>query len=82
MAPTGIIPRAHQRLLHGSEDDTVPPEFSRDYVEQKKKKGESVQLLEIPNTGHFELIDPASEAFKQVTSTVLAAVGTQGLPSR
>jgi acetyl esterase/lipase len=76
------IPRAHQWLLHGSEDDTVPPEFSRDYVEQKKKKGESVQLLEIPNTGHFELIDPASEAFKQVTSTVLAAVGTQGLPSR
>jgi hypothetical protein len=33
-----------------------------------------VQLIEIPNAGHFELIDPASEAFRQVTSTVLTAV--------
>jgi hypothetical protein len=54
MAPTGIIPQAHQRLL----DDTVPLQFSRDYVEQKKNKGESVQLLEIPRAGHFDLIDP------------------------
>jgi len=70
------IPQARQYLLHGSEDDTVPPEFSREYVRQKKKTGESVQLLEIPHAGHFDLIDPASEAFKQVTSTVLAVVGT------
>jgi len=70
------IPHARQWLLHGTEDDTVPPEFSRDYVAQKKKAGESVQLLEIARAGHFELIDPTSEAFKQVTSTVLTAIGT------
>jgi acetyl esterase/lipase len=73
--PMGLsIPHARQWLLHGTEDDTVPPEFSRDYVAQKKKAGESVQLLEIAHAGHFELIDPTSEAFKQVTNTVLAAV--------
>ena len=71
------IPRARQRLLHGKDDGIVPPEFSRDYVTQKKKAGESVELLEIPHAGHFELIDPASEAFKQVTSTVLTAVARQ-----
>lgn len=69
------IPQAQQWLLHGREDDVVPPEFSRDYVTQKKKAGESAQLLEIPHAGHFELIDPASEAFKQVTNTVLTALG-------
>src|SRR5258708_37120251 len=68
------IPQARQWLLHGSEDDTVPPEFSPDYVMQKRKAGEPVQLLEIPHAGHFDLIDPASEAFKQVRSTVLTAV--------
>ncbi len=68
------IPEARQWLFHGSEDDTVPPQFSRDYVALKKKAGESVQLLEIPHAGHFDLIDPASDAFKQVTSTVLTAV--------
>jgi hypothetical protein len=53
----------------------VPPALSREYVMQKKKAGEAVELLEIPDAGHFELIDPASEGFKQVTSTVLTAVG-------
>lgn len=69
------IPQARQWLLHGNEDDAVPPEFSREYT------GEWVELLEIPCAGHFELIDPASEAFKQVTSTVLTTVGTQELPN-
>jgi acetyl esterase/lipase len=72
------IPRTRQWLLHGREDDTVPLEFSRDYVLQKKKAGESAQLLEIPHAGHFELIDPASEAFQQVMATVLAAVAQKG----
>jgi acetyl esterase/lipase len=69
------LPRTGQWLIHGTEDDTVPPEFSRNYVRQKKKAGESVNLLEIPNAGHFDLIDPAAEAFTKVRSTVLAAVG-------
>jgi acetyl esterase/lipase len=71
------IPHARQWLLHGGEDDTVPPEFSRDYVMQKKKAGESAELLEIPHAGHFDLIDPAAEGFKQVKSTVLTAVARQ-----
>jgi acetyl esterase/lipase len=68
------IPHCRQWLLHGGEDDTVPPEFSRDYVLQKKKAGESVRLIEIAHAGHFDLIDPASDAFKQVADTVLLAV--------
>ncbi len=59
------IPKAHQWLLHGTEDDTVPPAFSRDYVTMKKKRTEKVELLEIPHCGHFELIDPRSEVFKK-----------------
>jgi acetyl esterase/lipase len=72
------VPQARQVLLHGSEDDSVPPEFSREYVAQKKKAGESAELVEIPHAGHFDLIDPASDAFKHVTSTVLTAVSRQG----
>ncbi|MFY9561893.1 MAG: prolyl oligopeptidase family serine peptidase [Terriglobales bacterium] len=68
------IPRARQRLLHGADDDTVPPAFSREYVEQKKKRGEQVQLVEIAHAGHFDLIDPGSEAFKRVKATVLSAL--------
>jgi acetyl esterase/lipase len=70
------IPQAQQWLLHGAEDDIVPPQFSRDYVAQKKKNGESVELLSIPRTGHFELIEPETDAFKIVKNTVLGAVAT------
>jgi pimeloyl-ACP methyl ester carboxylesterase len=71
------IRRTRQWLVHGSDDDTVPPQFSRNYVMQKKKAGESAELLEIPHAGHFDLIDPASAAFRQVRSTVLTAVARQ-----
>jgi acetyl esterase/lipase len=67
------IPQARQWLIHGAEDDTVPPAFSRNYVSQKKKSGEKMELLEIQHAGHFELIDPTSEAFNQVASKILAA---------
>jgi acetyl esterase/lipase len=69
------IPQARQWLVHGSEDDTVPPQFSRDYVAQKKKASEEVQLVEVPRAGHYEVIDPGSEAFKQVLAKVMIAVG-------
>jgi acetyl esterase/lipase len=69
------IPHARQWLLHGSDDDTVPVEVSRDYVAQKKKIGETVDLVEIPRCGHFDVIDPESVAFKQVADAVLSALG-------
>jgi acetyl esterase/lipase len=65
------ISHARQWLIHGNEDDTVPSEFSRDYITQKKKTGESVELVEIPHAGHFDLIDPASNAFQSVKTTVI-----------
>ena len=69
------IPHARQWLVHGAADDVVPPAFSREYAELKKKTGETVQLVEIAGAGHFDVIDPRSEAFKkQVTTTVLSAV--------
>jgi acetyl esterase/lipase len=73
--PTELtIPQSRQWLIHGLEDDTVPPEFSRDYFARKTKAGEAVELVEIPQAGHFDLIDPASKAFEQVKRTVLTAV--------
>jgi acetyl esterase/lipase len=72
--PLELAIKARQWLFHGTDDDTVPLEFSRDYVSQKKKSGEIVELIEIPHASHFDLIDPASEGWKQVLSTTLRAV--------
>lgn len=72
------IPSARQSLIHGSADDVVPPDFSRDYVSAKQKRWgkqkEDVHLLEIPGSGHFDVIDPRTKAWKSVEETVLDQV--------
>ena len=67
------VPHARQVLIHGSADDIVPVAFSRDYVREKSKRtpSEDVSLVEIAGAGHFDLIDPATEAWKQVEKAVL-----------
>ena len=64
------IGAATQWLIHGASDSVVPPPFSRNYVEEKKKRGENVHYLEISTAGHYELIDPHSTAWPKVESTV------------
>jgi acetyl esterase/lipase len=69
------IPQARQRLIHGSEDEIVPPMFSTDYVASKQKRSskekEDSQLVAISGATHFDLIDPRSQAWKHVEETVL-----------
>src|ERR1051326_226393 len=72
------IPQARQFLIHGEADDTVPPEFSRDYVSAKQKrsgeKREDAHLLQIHGPDHFDLIDPRSAAWQKVEQTVLQLI--------
>jgi acetyl esterase/lipase len=69
------IPQARQWLIHGSTDDIVPPDFSRDYLSAKRKRSgkekEDAHLLEISGAGHFDVIDPRTQAWKRVEETVL-----------
>ncbi len=68
------VSQGRQWLIHGVADDVVPVAFSRDYVSAKQKRSgkdrENVHLLEIPAAGHFDLIDPRTQAWKQVEETV------------
>jgi pimeloyl-ACP methyl ester carboxylesterase len=47
-----------QLLIHGQLDRHVPIELSRRYAERAAALGDPVELVELPATGHFELIDP------------------------
>lgn len=68
------ILKARQWLIHGDKDEVVPPAFSRDYVTAKQKRTgkekEDVHLLQIPDAGHFDLIDPKTQAWKQIEQTL------------
>ncbi|HEV2546199.1 MAG TPA: alpha/beta hydrolase [Stellaceae bacterium] len=60
-----------QWLIHGAEDDVVPSILSRNYTEQKKKRREDAHYVEISTAGHFDLIDPRSQAWPKVENAVL-----------
>ena len=50
--------------------------MSRRYVERALTAGDQVELVEIGDCGHYELIDPASAAW----TAVLAAIERQAQP--
>jgi len=64
-----------QWLIHGAADDVIPSYFSRNYAQQKKPKGEDVHYLEISTAGHYDLIDPRSQAWPRVQDTVRHLIG-------
>jgi acetyl esterase/lipase len=67
--PIKLKVKAVQRLIHGTDDDVVPVEISRDYAKTKQPT-EKVTLTELPKTGHYELIDPQSTQWKTVEREV------------
>lgn len=63
------------RLMHGTADDVVPSEMSMSYALRARSAGAAGDVAAtcvlLPGTGHFELIDPLSEAWPQVADAFL-----------
>ena len=56
-----------QLLVHGEADDVVPVAISRRYAERAGAGGDDCVLVELAGCGHFEHLDPDSEAWSVVT---------------
>jgi acetyl esterase/lipase len=68
------IPHARQLIVHGTADADVPYEISRSYAERKKKAGEPIELITLPEEGHFGIVDPGSKIWPKIQETFLAGV--------
>ena len=55
-----------QLLVHGEDDAIVPLSMSRDYFEAARAAGDRAELVALPGVGHFEHLDPATEAWAAV----------------
>lgn len=58
MLPLGV----RQLVIHGTADDVVPVEIARSYTQAARAAGDTVDLLELPDTGHMDFLDPSSAA--------------------
>ena len=66
MVPLGV----RVRLLHGTEDSTVPIEISNTYQKAASRAGDDARLVVLPGADHFAPVDPRSEHWPTVEKTV------------
>jgi acetyl esterase/lipase len=61
-------------MVIGELDSIVPAEQAYGLTEAARRMGNSVRVVEIAGAGHFELVDPAHDAFAVIREAVLKAV--------
>jgi acetyl esterase/lipase len=62
-------------LVHGTRDDCVPVEMSREYAARATRAGDPVTLVELPDVEHYGVIDPLSSAWPTVLAALTSAAG-------
>jgi acetyl esterase/lipase len=66
-SPARLLPiGVKQVIISGDLDPIVPARFGNGYAEKAKKAGDDVMAITLPDSGHFELIDPQSAAWKKI----------------
>lgn len=70
-----------QIIVSGELDRIVPPAFGRNYRTSVEAQGGMATVLEYPGAGHFELIDPTSAAWTDISGQIAALLeGEAGRP--
>jgi acetyl esterase/lipase len=70
-SPAQLLPlEVRQVLLHGTADTIVPIEISRSYHAAATAKGDDVELIDLKEAGHFELVAPGTPQGKKVVEAV------------
>jgi len=75
-SPIELLPSGTREVLvHGTADNIVPVNQSERFVERAEQLGERSTLLKLDGVGHFELIDPESDAWPSIVHAVLPLLG-------
>ncbi|MFM9864984.1 MAG: alpha/beta hydrolase family protein [Micropepsaceae bacterium] len=70
-SPAALLPiGVRQSVISGALDKIVPPAFGKNYADVAAKNGDTVKEITIENAGHFELIDPTSDAWKTIRAEI------------
>ncbi|HLZ25303.1 MAG TPA: alpha/beta fold hydrolase [Ktedonobacterales bacterium] len=73
VSPLDLLPLgARQLLITGDADTNVPPALTQRYYDAARAGGDPVELLVLPGTGHFEIIDPRSREWPRVAAAILS----------
>jgi acetyl esterase/lipase len=74
-SPIELLPLGvPQWIVTAQFDDIVPSRWAEQYTVAARNKGDRVQLVTIPDAGHFEMIVPTTPAYGQVREAIRAAL--------
>lgn len=63
-SPAALLPMgARQFIVHGAQDRIAPPWLGKAYAEKALASGDSATYIELPDTGHVELVSPGTAAW-------------------
>jgi acetyl esterase/lipase len=66
--PSALLPLGVPALLvHGEADENVPPAMSVGFAARARAAGDDAEAVVVPGAGHFDHLDPGSEAWAAVT---------------
>jgi acetyl esterase/lipase len=63
-----------EAIVNGSEDPVAPPWLGRAYAQSVRAAGDPVTFVEVPETGHVELIAPGSAAWARAVTLITRMV--------
>jgi acetyl esterase/lipase len=70
-SPAALLPLGvPQFLVHGLVDELVPPSQSRDYAGAARAAGDEIELIELPGTDHFDVIEPRDPSWAAIVAWV------------
>ena len=70
-SPMDLLPLGvPEILIHGTEDSSVPYDFSASYQETARARGDNAELVTQQGSGHFEMVDPRSNEWRDVLHAV------------
>lgn len=62
-------------VVHGQQDSVVPIRFGTEFVQAATAAGDDARLVDLPDIGHFGLIDPLSPAWPAVLRGLASLTG-------
>jgi len=78
-SPVALLPLGLPVLLvHGEEDDIVPPSQSHEYAVAARAAGDDVELVDVPGADHFDVVEVDEPAWLVVVERLpgLLGIGT------
>ncbi len=76
-SPAALLPiGAPVLLVHGAEDDVVPPAQSHDYAAAARASGDVVETIELAGADHFDVVERDGRAWGCVVERLPRLLGT------